>query len=89
MSGYRMWMFNFTVALGQVDSRLSDEVRKLINRDDLSKLPDTWDPSKDSGIDEETYAKYKDELYGVLVSLTSGQPLGIMRGLQDKEFPSD
>eukprot|EP00973_Karenia_brevis_P000829 115163-Karenia_brevis.AAC.1 len=25
---YRMWMFNFTVALGQVDGKLSDEIRK-------------------------------------------------------------
>eukprot|EP00973_Karenia_brevis_P082117 11385499-Karenia_brevis.AAC.1 len=55
MSSYRMWMFNFTVALGQVDNKSSDEVRKLINRDDLSILPDTWDPSKDSGLDEEVY----------------------------------
>eukprot|EP00973_Karenia_brevis_P081973 11364529-Karenia_brevis.AAC.1 len=53
MSGYTMWMFNFTVALGQVDSRLSDEVRKLVNRDDLSTLPDTWDPAKDPKLDEE------------------------------------
>eukprot|EP00973_Karenia_brevis_P049009 6796925-Karenia_brevis.AAC.1 len=72
-------MINFTVALGQVDNKLSDEVRKLINSDDLSALPDTWAPSKDSGLDEEVYGKYKSGLYGVLVSLTSGEPLGIMR----------
>eukprot|EP00973_Karenia_brevis_P023286 3206505-Karenia_brevis.AAC.1 len=79
MGAYRMWMFNFTVALGQVDGKLSDEVRKLINREDLGKLPDSWDPSSDSGIDLEIYRKYKTELYGVLVSLTTGEPLGIMR----------
>eukprot|EP00973_Karenia_brevis_P054265 7539389-Karenia_brevis.AAC.1 len=79
MGTYRMWMFNFTVALGQVDAKLSDEVRKLINREDLGKLPDSWDPSRDVGIDSEIYRKFKTELYGVLVSLTSGEPLGIMR----------
>eukprot|EP00973_Karenia_brevis_P077135 10713107-Karenia_brevis.AAC.1 len=26
-SAYRMWMFNFTVAIGQVDGKLSDEIR--------------------------------------------------------------
>eukprot|EP00973_Karenia_brevis_P083297 11551180-Karenia_brevis.AAC.1 len=89
MSGYRMWTFNFIVALGQVDIRLSDEVKKLLGRDDINGLPENWDPSKDSRLDQEIYDKYKSELYGGLVSLTSGEPLGIMRGLQDKEFPSD
>eukprot|EP00973_Karenia_brevis_P049525 6870743-Karenia_brevis.AAC.1 len=28
-SVYRMWMFNFTVAVGQVDGKLSEEIRKL------------------------------------------------------------
>eukprot|EP00973_Karenia_brevis_P011918 1618211-Karenia_brevis.AAC.1 len=39
VSGFRMWTFNFVVALGHVDSKLSDEVRKLIGRDDLNGLP--------------------------------------------------
>eukprot|EP00973_Karenia_brevis_P067146 9337637-Karenia_brevis.AAC.1 len=89
MGAYRMWMFNFTVALSQIDGKLSEEVRKLINRNDLGKLPESWDPSEDPGIDSDTYTKFKTELYGVLVSLTSGEPLGILKGLQDKDFPSD
>eukprot|EP00973_Karenia_brevis_P005931 807123-Karenia_brevis.AAC.1 len=66
MGTYRMWMFNFTVALGQVDGKFSDEVRKLINREDLGKLPDSWDPSRDVGIDSDIHRKFKTELYGVL-----------------------
>eukprot|EP00973_Karenia_brevis_P075378 10472122-Karenia_brevis.AAC.1 len=66
MGAYRMWMFNFTVAIGQVDGKLSDEIRKLINRSDLGKLPESWDPSGDPGIHSDTYTKFKTELYGVL-----------------------
>eukprot|EP00973_Karenia_brevis_P085122 11815032-Karenia_brevis.AAC.1 len=78
-----MWIFNFGVALGQVDSKLSEEVRNLMGREDLSSVPSDWDPSRDVQVDQDIYNKYKSELYGVLVSLTSGEPLGIMRGLQD------
>eukprot|EP00973_Karenia_brevis_P021937 3017255-Karenia_brevis.AAC.1 len=66
MGAYRMWMFNSTVAIGQVDGKLSDEIRKLINRNDLGKLPESWDPAEDSGIDPDIYTKFKTELYGVL-----------------------
>eukprot|EP00973_Karenia_brevis_P095636 12428299-Karenia_brevis.AAC.1 len=59
VSGYRMWTFDFVVALGQVDSRLSDEIRKLIGRDDLNGLPTEWDPSKDVQLNQEIYQKYK------------------------------
>eukprot|EP00973_Karenia_brevis_P092119 12410835-Karenia_brevis.AAC.1 len=88
-SVYRMWMFNLGVALGQVDSRLAEEVRKLMSREDASRFPNDWDPSKDSQVDNVIYHKYKTAMYRVLVSLTSGEPLGILRGLQDTPFQSD
>eukprot|EP00973_Karenia_brevis_P049572 6879849-Karenia_brevis.AAC.1 len=84
-----MWTFNFFVALGQVDSKLSDGTRKLVGRDDINGLPSDWDPSNDMQLNQDIYEKHKSELYGVLVCLTSGEPLGIMRGLQGAEYPSD
>eukprot|EP00973_Karenia_brevis_P037404 5157533-Karenia_brevis.AAC.1 len=54
-TGFRMWTFNFGVALGQVDSKLSEEVRKLMGREDLSGLPTDWDPSMDGQVDQEIY----------------------------------
>eukprot|EP00973_Karenia_brevis_P029900 4122711-Karenia_brevis.AAC.1 len=47
------------------------------------KFPDDWDPKKDMEVDQVVYSKYKAQLYGVLVSLTTEEPLRIMRGLQD------
>eukprot|EP00973_Karenia_brevis_P095367 12427003-Karenia_brevis.AAC.1 len=60
-----------------------------MGRDDINGLPSELDPSKDAQLNQDIYEKYKSELYGVLVSLTSGEPLGIMIGLQDTEYPSD
>eukprot|EP00973_Karenia_brevis_P095618 12428219-Karenia_brevis.AAC.1 len=60
-----------------------------MSREDASRLPCDWEPSKDSQVDHVIYSKYKTEMYGVLVSLTSGEPLGILRGLQDTSFQSD
>eukprot|EP00973_Karenia_brevis_P075914 10547212-Karenia_brevis.AAC.1 len=86
---FGMWMFNLGVALSQVDSMLGEEVRKLMSRGDAKSCPGDWDPSKDDQVGFAIYQKHKSELYGVLVSLTSGEPWGIMRGLQDTQFPSD
>eukprot|EP00973_Karenia_brevis_P029862 4118343-Karenia_brevis.AAC.1 len=60
-----------------------------MGKEDLNSYPADWGPSQDVLVDQEIYSKYKSELYGVLVPLTSGEPLGIMRGLQDTDFPSD
>ena len=32
------------------------------------------------------YKKYKEELYGLLVSLTSGEALGILKSMEDLEW---
>eukprot|EP00973_Karenia_brevis_P021131 2905973-Karenia_brevis.AAC.1 len=64
MSQFRMWMFNLGVALGTVDRKLAEEIKKLIKRDDYKKLPEDWNPKVDRGIDRETYSKYSSELYG-------------------------
>eukprot|EP00973_Karenia_brevis_P055392 7701698-Karenia_brevis.AAC.1 len=40
-------------------------------------------------VDQVVYSKYKAELYGVLVPLTTEERLRIMRGLQDTKFKYD
>eukprot|EP00973_Karenia_brevis_P087017 12068536-Karenia_brevis.AAC.1 len=71
---FRMWMFNLGVALSQVDSKLGEEVRNLMSREDAKSFPHDWDPSKDEQVDQ--YHRHLGSL-------------GIMRGLQDTQFPSD
>eukprot|EP00973_Karenia_brevis_P002829 384037-Karenia_brevis.AAC.1 len=83
VSQFRMWMFTLGVVLGQVDGDLADEVRNIMSREDTRMSPNEWDPKDDIEVDGVVYQKYKTELYGVSVSLTSGEPLGILRGLQD------
>eukprot|EP00973_Karenia_brevis_P046665 6473968-Karenia_brevis.AAC.1 len=82
-SQFRMCMFNLGVALGTVNRKLAEEIKSLIKRDDNKKLPEDWSPKADRGLDRETYKRYSSELYGVLVSLLEGEPLSILRGLQD------
>eukprot|EP00973_Karenia_brevis_P034931 4819670-Karenia_brevis.AAC.1 len=86
---FKRWMFNFGIVLGQVDGELAEEVRKLMSREDTKRFPDEWNPKYDFEVDRVVCNKYKTELYGVLVSLTSGEPLGILRGLQDTQFQFD
>eukprot|EP00973_Karenia_brevis_P095839 12429310-Karenia_brevis.AAC.1 len=82
-------MFNIEVALGQVDGELSHMVRDIIRRDDIQKFPDTWNPRDNHLIDRVIYEKYRRELYGVLVSLTTAEPLSIIQGLIDTVFKMD
>eukprot|EP00973_Karenia_brevis_P002957 403481-Karenia_brevis.AAC.1 len=69
-----------------------------MSREDTRRFPDERNPKDDVEVDQVVYNvevdqvvcnKYKTELYGVLVSLTSGEPLGILRGLQDTQFQFD
>eukprot|EP00973_Karenia_brevis_P081881 11352945-Karenia_brevis.AAC.1 len=61
-----MWPFNLKVSLGQIDSKLAEEVILILSREDTSKFPGDWDPAQDMMVDKETYDNYKTELYGVL-----------------------
>eukprot|EP00973_Karenia_brevis_P077077 10705374-Karenia_brevis.AAC.1 len=82
-------MFNLEVALGQVDKELSYLVRDIIRRDDIQRFPDSWDPKEDHLVDRVLYDKYSSELYGVLVTLTTAEPLSIIQGLVDTVFKMD
>eukprot|EP00973_Karenia_brevis_P062973 8753082-Karenia_brevis.AAC.1 len=64
VAGSRMWMFNLGVAVSQADSKSGEEVRKLMNREDASRFPSDWDPSKAEQVDQAIYQNYKSELYG-------------------------
>eukprot|EP00973_Karenia_brevis_P053004 7368318-Karenia_brevis.AAC.1 len=58
-------------------------------REDASRFPSDWDPASDISVDKVKYDKHKTELYGVLVSLTSGEPLNMLGGLQDTKWQYD
>eukprot|EP00973_Karenia_brevis_P007331 992145-Karenia_brevis.AAC.1 len=58
-------------------------------REDASRFPSDWDPANDASVDRVIHDKYKTELYGVLVSLTSGEPLNMLRGLQETKWQYD
>eukprot|EP00973_Karenia_brevis_P086902 12052266-Karenia_brevis.AAC.1 len=36
---FRMWLFNFKVCLGQIDSKLAEEVSNVLSREDKSRFP--------------------------------------------------
>eukprot|EP00973_Karenia_brevis_P002963 403806-Karenia_brevis.AAC.1 len=52
LSQFRMWMFNLGVALGQVDSGLAEEIRKLMRREDIRRFPSEWNPKEDVEVDQ-------------------------------------
>eukprot|EP00973_Karenia_brevis_P062751 8725328-Karenia_brevis.AAC.1 len=58
-----------------------------MSREDTRRFPDEWNPKDDVEVHQVVYNKT--ELYGVLVFLTSGEPLGMLRGLQDTQFQFD
>eukprot|EP00973_Karenia_brevis_P062583 8701636-Karenia_brevis.AAC.1 len=49
-------------------------------REDASRFPSDSDPASDISVDKVIYDKYKTGLYGVLVSLATGEPLNMLRG---------
>eukprot|EP00973_Karenia_brevis_P063746 8862083-Karenia_brevis.AAC.1 len=76
-------------SIGSSTWGLAEEVRKLMSREDTRRFPDGWNPKEDVEVDQVVYNKYKTELYGVLMSLTSGEPLGRLRRLQDTQLQFD
>ena len=89
-SKYRGWIFELVVALGQVDGDLQKVVERLVmgKEDVVGKgSVETW--RTEDHIDREMHRKYSSELYGLLVSLTSGEAKGILKGMLDSRMPSD
>ena len=87
---YRAWIFEVVVALAQVDGRLSQMVEKLVmgKEDMVGKVSvEAWDAR--NAVGPTLYDRYSSELYGLLVSLTSGEAKGILKGMLDSKWPTD
>ena len=82
---YRLWTFNFLVALGRIDGKLASEIRKLLPR----VSDDHWTPQGDAELDQDVYELYKEELFGVLVDNTDGDALTVVKSVVDKGFGED
>ena len=55
MSKFRAWLFDLTVAIGQIDEDLSGELDRLVKLDEGDK----WKPDDDLRLTRELYEKYK------------------------------
>ena len=76
---FRGWLFDLNVGIGQVDKDLAGELERLL------KIPeqDKWRPEEDRFLRRELYDRYKSELYGILCSVTQGEPKNIVRNIVD------
>ncbi len=74
---FRSWLFDLSVAIGQVDKELAGELERLL------KIPeqDKWRPEEDRLLRRDFYERYKSELYGILCSMTQGEPKHIVRSI--------
>ena len=66
---FRGWLFDLSVAIGQVDKELAGELERLVKTSDQDK----WRPEEDRFLRRDLYDKYKSELYGVLCSTIQGE----------------
>jgi len=84
---FRGWMFDFALCIGQIDKGLPDQIRMLMASD--KSRDDKWDPKDDGDLDQELYRKFSGELYGVLCTLTTGEPKNLVRGTVEGGFGQD
>ena len=81
---FRGWLFDLTVALGQLDSDLQFAVRHLTENEEMRKMTlESWDPFRGNAITKDLYEKYRSDLYSVLVSLTEGESKGLLKNMVD------
>ena len=67
---FRNWLWDLTVAIGQIDIRLSEELKSVTKK----VREDKWSPELDPEVDKAIYEKYTGELYGVLwVDMRGGE----------------
>ena len=77
MAKFRGWVFDLTVAIGQIDKVLCRDLKDVLS----VKREEEWDPELEH---YNTYEKYHSELYGVIVSLTQGEAKGVVKGIVDR-----
>ena len=83
----RTWLFDFLVAIGQLDDNLAAELKSLCRRG--ASLDEKWDPASDTQLDQLVYERYKGELYGLLCGLTEGDAKSVVRTVVDKGYSQD
>ena len=78
---FRGWMFDLLVAIGQVNEGLGKDLEELLRRD----IEDVqlWDPEDEDEDFQQTYDKFRAELYGIIVSLTVGEAKNVIKGIGD------
>ena len=82
---FRGWLFDLNVAIGQVDKELAGELERLLKTTEQDK----WKPEGDRFLRRDLYNKYKSELYGILCSVTQGEPKNIVRNIVDSFSDQD
>ena len=88
---FRGWYFDLMVNIGQVDRDLSAALEKMVTRWNSGNQKEVakWDPVLHGEIKDDLYRKYSGELFGVLISLTDGEPKSMLRGLSESGTGSD
>ena len=94
MGKFRNWVFDLTVAIGEVDLELSNDIRELVKKDNGDLKAEGWDPLGDDRLTkrvgfEGRYRMYKGPLYAVLCSLTDGEAKNILRCMDDNGMGYD
>ena len=82
---FRGWLFDLNVAIGRVDKELAGELERLLKITEQDK----WKPEEDRFLRRDLYDKYKIELYGILCSVTQGEPKNIVRSIVDAHSEQD
>ena len=82
-ANFKSWMFDLVTAVGSVDQSLARDLRvQLKVRPNVEVLDGKFDIHFE--IDLDNRAKYKGELYALIVGLTSGEAKCVVRGSTEK-----
>ena len=90
-ANFKSWMFEFITAVGSVDQSLANDFKvQLKTRPKVEIIDGKFDiPLDDIHIDLDSHAKYKGELYALIVGLTTGEAKCVVRGINEKGWESD
>ncbi len=81
-------MYDLITAVGSVDQSLARDLKvQLKVRPNVEILDGKFDIHFE--IDLDNHAKYKGELYALIVGLTSGEAKCVVRGINEKGWESD
>ncbi len=87
-ANFKSWMFDLITAVGSVDQSLARDLRvQLKERPKVEVIDGKFDIHFE--IDLQNHAKYKGELYSLIVGLASGEAKCVVRGINEKGWASD